>query len=466
MISKALILWDEVRPCREWIENQLPKVVRDAYKQMQAQIRKATDLGDMFDSEDRRSSAGSTVAQPSQEYDCQAVRQIYVHVIAGACFGIGLRFAGTANKQATAAIFERVIELQTLRDVSDSVSAAMRPEDQILDTCLGCCAISLALVNAGTGDLEALKIFKILRWRCDEQVKYGIHQCFGMAIGLLFLGGGSCTFGREPEDIAALVAAFYPRFPYSTTDNQYHLQALRHLYALAVKRRELRFVDVDTGENVHIPVEIDFKDQTESLRLDAPCILRNIDRPVLIARIVSDSFYSMKFDLNDVASGRTFFVKRKMESSCLGGASDLRRSLLVQTGNFNGVGFLDLMKSLSGNPYVLSFAKYMCGNGSHSRKKVRNASAVEGFCEFILHECLTADVEMSLPVYIGLWTSISSIDAGSSSASIYLWDFQLIRSYYEEHCRRQLATAGQPLLNFQKIAVLNELVESSVPLYS
>lgn len=261
-------MWDDVQPTKKWIQGQLPQVVRDAYRQMRQKIMRATNFGDSVDVDEGDDSPAGSIHDSfdqrkqvdsqtqTQDYDCQAVRQIYVHVIAGACFGMGLRYAGTANKQAAAAIFERVVELQTLRDANDSVSVAMRPELQILETCLGCCAVSLAMVNAGTGDLETLKLFKILRWRCDEEVKYGTHMSYSMAIGLLFLGGGTCTLGREPEDIAALVAAFFPRFPFSTTDNQYHLQALRHLYALAVKRRDLRFVDVDTGEIVPIPVEV------------------------------------------------------------------------------------------------------------------------------------------------------------------------------------------------------------------
>ena len=263
-------MWDDVQPTKHWIQAQLPQVVRDAYRQMRQKVKRATNFGDVIDDDEgvdspadsdrtrginKEQSQAASQAQ-AQDYDCQAVRQIYVHVIAGACFGMGLRYAGTANKQAAGAIFERVLELQTLRDANDSVAMALRPEPQILETCLGCCAISLAMVNAGTGDLECLKLFKILRWRCDEEVKYGTHMSYSMAIGLLFLGGGTCTLGREPEDIAALVAAFFPRFPITTTDNQYHLQALRHLYALAVKRRDLRFVDVDTGEIVPIPVEV------------------------------------------------------------------------------------------------------------------------------------------------------------------------------------------------------------------
>ena len=36
-----------------------------------------------------------------------------------------------------------------------------------------------------------------------------------MSIGLLFLGGGRASLFRSKESIAALLTAFYPRFPRS-----------------------------------------------------------------------------------------------------------------------------------------------------------------------------------------------------------------------------------------------------------
>lgn len=274
--ARSLILWDEVKPSGGWIEAQLPSVIRTAYQHMRESAKRATGFTDLTDSNvvNVRTSSGENVdqmrcdgeimrvrhsnptSQQDQDYDRQAVRQIYAHVVAGACFGMGLRFAGTGDKQASLAIFERVQELRTLRDAADPVSSALRPAGPVLEMCLGCAAISLAMVLAGTGDLEALKLFKMLRWRCDEEVNYGTHMTYGAAIGLLFLGGGSCTLGRDPEDIAALVLSFYPRYPSTTSDNQYHLQALRNLYALAVKHRELRAIDVDTGETVFVPIEV------------------------------------------------------------------------------------------------------------------------------------------------------------------------------------------------------------------
>lgn len=247
VISRSLILWDDVKPSSEWVDSQLPFAVKAAYHSMRKQA------------ENLSHEDGSAIPDMDKDFDRQAVRLIYAHIVAGACFSIGLRFAGTGDREATAAIYERVMEFRDLRDGADPVFCALRPAAPVLEMCLGCAALSLSLVQAGSGDLETLRLLKVLRWRCDEEVNYGSHMAYASAIGLLFLGGGTCVLGREKEDIAALVAAFFPRFPSTTSDNQYHLQALRNLYALAVKRRDLRTIDVDTNESVFVPVEVSRK---------------------------------------------------------------------------------------------------------------------------------------------------------------------------------------------------------------
>jgi anaphase-promoting complex subunit 1 len=116
--------------------------------------------------------------------------------------------------------------------------------------------VAAHLTSAHRWNTQINRLLKVLRWRHDDEVNYGSHLAYGTAIGLLFLGGGTCTLGREPEDIAALVMALYPRFPTTTSDNQYHLQALRNVYAIAVKDRAFRAVDVDTGESVFVPIQV------------------------------------------------------------------------------------------------------------------------------------------------------------------------------------------------------------------
>ena len=58
---------------------------------------------------------------------------------------------------------------------------------------------------AGTGDLDAFRLFRALRWKCDDATLYGTHMAFSAAIGLLFLGDGKCTLGSRPEDVAMLI---------------------------------------------------------------------------------------------------------------------------------------------------------------------------------------------------------------------------------------------------------------------
>lgn len=244
VVARSLILWDDVVPSSSWIESQLPSAVKEAYVQMREQAEHLA----------QRTQAPQS--KTYKEFDRQAVRIMYAHVIAGACFSIGLCFAGTGNQQAAEAIFERVIEFRDLRDGVDAVSCTLRPPSPIMEMCLSCVALSLAMVMSGTGDLDVLRLLKVLRWKCNEDIQYGSHTALNAAIGLLFLGGGTCTLGREPQDIAALLLAFYPRFPSSTADNQYHLQALRNLYALATKRRDIQGVDVDTNKCVFVPIEV------------------------------------------------------------------------------------------------------------------------------------------------------------------------------------------------------------------
>ena len=282
VLARSLILWDEVEPASTWIEKQIPSVVRKTYLKMQASAKKTADIalgrfdhdmaGEMSGSHQRSGSlsqgqqqggrSSNLAAESGQDFqgdhdvDRQTVRQIHAYIVAGSCFSMGLRFAGTADARAASAITEVLLEMKSFRDSNDPVPVALRPEEPIVGMCLGLCAVSLALVMAGTGDLETLRLFKTIRWRSDDSIRHGAHMATSASIGLLFLGGGMCTIGRSAEDIAALVAAFFPRFPMDSTDNKYHLQALRHMYALAVRQRHVQAFDVDSEEGVSVLVEV------------------------------------------------------------------------------------------------------------------------------------------------------------------------------------------------------------------
>lgn len=75
---------------------------------------------------------------------------------------------------------------------------------------------------AGSGDLAVMKLCRFLHSRIGQPtVTYGSHLAAHMALGLLFLGGGRYTLSTSPTSIAALLAAFFPKFPTHSNDNRY-----------------------------------------------------------------------------------------------------------------------------------------------------------------------------------------------------------------------------------------------------
>ena len=93
----------------------------------------------------------------------------------------------------------------------------------------------------------------------------------------MFLSGGKATLSRSNAAVAALVTAFFPLFPHTTSDNKYHLQAARHLYVLATENRYISVYDVDSGEPCYINIEITLRDHIDHARTVihkiAPCLV-------------------------------------------------------------------------------------------------------------------------------------------------------------------------------------------------
>ena len=426
VISRTLILWDEVDASRKWIDEQVPKVVLDAYEQIGAAAKAAYSA--RWPTQTRNNV---------EQYDRRAVKQIYIHVISSACFAMGLRFAGTGNPDAKKAILGVVMEFHTLREATDPVSVAMRPEISILESCLGCAAIALAMVLAGTGDLDALRIFKILRWRCDNDSQYGIHMIFGMCVGLLFLGGGTCTLGRDPADIAALITAFFPRFPVTTADNQYHLQALRHLYALAVKRTELRAIDVDTNESVQVPIQISLSDSTiDKIGLRVPCLLRNSGSPNQVLQVLTDKYFPCKLDLSKQNGIYSFFVQRRYTEQRDGFATCL-------TSNTVGSGIPPM--SANAHPYLQAFAKYFQDDFVLKRSSFEGGEhqALDRyFIALMVATCRKSDcAEDVLPIYMKLWYGMHQLSSMDEvNRANFLWNLRLLQCYYTSQQARSVAS--------------------------
>ena len=149
-----------------------------------------------------------------------------------------------------------------------------------IELCVCLVSVSLSCVMAGSGDLECLRTLRELRWKVDD-VTYGSHMMLSMAIGMLFLSGGTSSLKRDPFSIACIVMSICPRYSSRTIDNQYHSQPLRHLYVLACEHRALQTIDVDSGLPVCLEVEVLLKDGGK-VTMTAPGLLPELSTVAMV----------------------------------------------------------------------------------------------------------------------------------------------------------------------------------------
>lgn len=235
VLARSLILWDSIEPTREWLEGVLPEW-------MQKRIKTGKPLP-------------------------EAAQLAQINMQAGACFAIGLKYAGSKDQTARDRLWmqldtlEKQVKVQTVSFFSKIRRAAVRAAlDQV--------RISLAMVMAGSGDVDLLRHLRRAHGDVDAETCYGSHMVTHMALGLLFLGGGRFTLGTSDLGVAALLISFLPPFPRSSGDNRAHLQAFRHLWYFAIEPRLLVATDIDTNQLVSLPVKI--AAAAETTASDAP----------------------------------------------------------------------------------------------------------------------------------------------------------------------------------------------------
>jgi anaphase-promoting complex subunit 1 len=249
-------------------------------------------------------------------------------------------------------------------------------------------SISLNIVMAGTGEINCLRRLRYSYGMYNQAMRYGTHMATHMSLGLLFLGGGRYTLGSSDAAIACLVAAFFPRFSPVSSDNKSYLQALRHLWVLAVEPRCLIARDVDTKEIVYLPVKIKVKEgsNVEMAQLISPTLIPDFDK-VLSIRVDTPRYWPFYLDLanvrrhkNSLLRSQTIYVKRR--TAFLSYLEDPKgsRSLFVRSGSSSGdAATLDFprltdtqahtagdlnqfISSFSIEPFFLAFADHFCRN--------------------------------------------------------------------------------------------------------
>lgn len=277
-LCRSLILWDEIQPTTDFVMSCVPSCLQ----------------------------VSPWLSSKRLDSDDMTLQSI----IAGACMSIGFKFAGTLDLQARDTILhylDRFIDSATLLSAGSF-------DKKMAKTCVSNCAANLALaascIMSGSGDIPVMRRLRKLHMRLDPDTSYGESMAVQQATGVLFIGGGRYALSNSPLAVACLLASFYPVLPSTVTDNAGHLQALRHLWTLAVELRCLTPIDAGTGAECACDVVLRFKDTArQSQRLAAPCLLP------LLGTIASISCLSKRHHPTAIDMGTDNPAKRALLAS-------------------------------------------------------------------------------------------------------------------------------------------------------
>ncbi|CAL1295257.1 unnamed protein product [Larinioides sclopetarius] len=426
-ISKGLILWSSIHPSMKWVESHLPEIVsKHAFQR------------------------GITHA----DVDYETMSQAYCNIIAGGCFCVGLKFAGSANAEAFETLMYYAKHFLSLsrKHVGEQAGRST------IETCLNVVVLSLAMVMAGTGDLDVIRICRHLRSRISQAasyVLYGSHMVTHMALGLLFLGGGRFTLSTSPLSIGALVCAFFPKFPQHSNDNRYHLQAFYHLYVLAVEPRLIIPRLIDSNKPVYVNIKVKFKDtpfyQNAEFTVKAPCILPELK--FLKRVIIEDSrYWPIVFDCDEnwdvlcnlLENGGTLHVMQS--AGCLPYSEDPQgfRSLLAQSYIWNNVHAWNIKKNVqisnfSSDPVALKFASCFLAPAATSEQEKEWQQKMCGF----LFECASLEKMEALPICVAMIQMSKIINF--TYHTFDLWQIKMV-SAYEKWIKRYSSQYNDTLM--------------------
>ncbi|KAK4050008.1 Anaphase-promoting complex subunit 1 [Microbotryomycetes sp. JL201] len=404
-LARSLIMWDAVKPSKQWVDSCLPVFIRDATERN---------------------------GKPTHS-DIEIAKW---NILSGACLAIGFRFAGSAAAEAHSTLIHYLDRLARAAYVKAG-TIQTRMWRQAVRACLNVVSVALAMVMAGTGELNVLRRLRVAHGHFGEGVSFGVHMASHMALGLLLLGKGAYTLGTSDKAVAALLVSMYPVFPSSPSDNRTHLQALRHLWTIAIESRCLEARDVDTQEPVFLPVRLRLAEagstDVRTKQLVAPTLVPDL-RLIRSLQVDTPRYWPFMIDFAgeraSMGNSGTLWVKRK--SGHLTYAQDPRgiRSIFTrskgETGNSvidfgetvrllspSVAGLRDFVRSFGGSAETRAAVGKLCWDISSgpavSSTSSGGPSGFEAFCACVLLECLTRDKQTTIDVYLEIYKAWHTI---------------------------------------------------------
>lgn len=294
-LAKHLIMWDGIKATDDWIRENLPQEF--------ASLHISSDL-----------KALNTEHLP------------FYNILAGLLWSVSLRYAGCGSTEVRDFLVKYLDQLIRISNLPAHRYDAKLTRNTVRN-CQDLVALSCAVVMAGTGDLVVFRRLRKLHGRINADVTYGSHMAAHMALGILFVGGGSYTLGTSNLAVASLVLAFYPLYPSDVTDNRSHLQAFRHFWVLAAEARCLIVRDIDSKRAITMPLTVTSISPTrtksdESVKeFQAPCLLPPLAQISTITTTGPDhwpvtlDFAHNPTHLSAFRTTQTVFVRRRPASA-------------------------------------------------------------------------------------------------------------------------------------------------------
>lgn len=309
------------------------------------------------------------------------------------------------------------------------------------------------MVMAGTGEINCMRRFRFSHGQTLQVSRYGVHMATHMAIGLLFLGGGRCTLGTSASAVACLIGAFYPRFPTLSHENRGHLQALRHLWVLAVEPRCLMGRDVESKEVVYLPVKVKLREGNElrSAQLISPTLFPDFNKLISI-RVDTPRYFPFFLDIANnprhrdaLLRSQTLWVKRR--TGHLGYGEDPRgsRSIYVRSGASSGdasvldnprasdaksesaTEFYQFISSFSNEAFYVAFVDRFC----RSDGEEENELVLSAFSHAAMLECLTLDRPHVLLTYLNIHLTRQARPGSSPHHTFAIRDLTWLDEFYK-----------------------------------
>uniref|UniRef100_A0A668AJ74 Anaphase-promoting complex subunit 1 n=2 Tax=Myripristis murdjan TaxID=586833 RepID=A0A668AJ74_9TELE len=437
-LARCIIMWDEILPNAAWVSSNLPQ----------------ENIGN---------------ASVSEDMNLETLVQAHDYIIAGACMAVGFRFAGSANSDAFDCLYK--FARRFMKGLTPAAAAVTGHYN--LHTCLSMILLSLSMVMAGSGNLKVLQLCRFLHKRTSGEMIYGFHMAHHMALGLLFLGGGRYTLSTSNSAIAALLCALYPHFPAHSTDNRYHLQALRHLAVLAAEPRLLVPVDVDSLKPCYALLEVTYKEtqwyEETTVELMAPTMLPELHLLKRV-KVKGPRYWELSIDLSKETQHLKSILSRdgvlyvKLRAGQLPYKDDPQgwKSLLASTVNHRNSGVRafkpEAISTFTSEPALVSFAEFFC-KASDGMKHVRIQQDTLTLFSAMLYECVTQESPEMLPTYIAIEQAVGALRRSDLPQTFPLWQMRLVVELWDSRVLRGPTSRNGALLTSEFLPVMKNMMD-------